>query len=325
MSPDRPEGIDRPRREPAGRANDVDSIRIAVVQTRTHTDDPPKNVGRALAYVEQAAALGARIVCLPETYPGPWTPPMDYDAIPDLAAKARDLDMFVISGTIEPVPGDPTTYLNALVLTGPDGREAGRYRRTTPDGPWIYQGGSFWDFDYTAASELPVFDIGGCTIGMLVCSEVYVPELARQLALKGAEIIFMPHVTACLPSVMPGRGVVDRELWENRERDPVRLRQEFQGPKGRSWLMRWLPTRGSMRSRPWPLWRAPPAAQALPATAPRREWCGCPQASSPWGPTTHGACRTSGRPIAFGCTGSGSTSIWSPMRSSACSSRPPDT
>ncbi|HEY7761981.1 MAG TPA: carbon-nitrogen hydrolase family protein [Actinomycetota bacterium] len=192
MSPDRPEGIDRPGREPAGRANDVDSIRIAVVQTRTQTDDPPKNVGRALAYVEQAAALGARIVCLPETYPGPWTPPMDYDAIPDLAAKARDLDMFVISGTIEPVPGDPTTYLNALVLTGPDGREAGRYRRTTPDGPWIYQGGSFWDFDYTAASELPVFDIGGCTIGMLVCSEVYVPELARQLALKGAEIIFMP-------------------------------------------------------------------------------------------------------------------------------------
>ena len=74
----------------------MDSIRIAVVQTRTQTDDPPKNVGRALAYVEQAAALGARIVCLPETYPGPWTPPMDYDAIPDLAAKARDLDVFVI-------------------------------------------------------------------------------------------------------------------------------------------------------------------------------------------------------------------------------------
>jgi 5-aminopentanamidase len=30
------------------------------------------------------------------------------------------------------------------------------------------------------------------TIGMLICSEVYVPELARLLALKGAEILFMP-------------------------------------------------------------------------------------------------------------------------------------
>jgi hypothetical protein len=59
----------------------------------------------------------------------------------------------------------------------------------------------------------------------------------------GAEVIFMPHVTGCLPSVMPGRGTVDRGLWENRDRDPARLRMEFQGPKGRGWLMRWLPAR----------------------------------------------------------------------------------
>ncbi|MFK7736953.1 MAG: nitrilase-related carbon-nitrogen hydrolase, partial [Pirellulaceae bacterium] len=45
------------------------------------------------------------------------------------------------------------------------------------------------------------------------------------------------------PSVMPGRGSVDAALWENRERDPVALRQEFNGPKGREWLMRWLPAR----------------------------------------------------------------------------------
>ena len=42
---------------------------------------------------------------------------------------------------------------------------------------------------------------------------------------------------------MPGRGSVDTALWENRHRDPVALRQEFAGPKGREWLMRWLPTR----------------------------------------------------------------------------------
>jgi hypothetical protein len=59
----------------------------------------------------------------------------------------------------------------------------------------------------------------------------------------GAEIILMPHVTGCLPSPMPGRGVVDRQLWDQRDRDPVRLRQEFLGPKGRGWLMRWLPAR----------------------------------------------------------------------------------
>ena len=42
---------------------------------------------------------------------------------------------------------------------------------------------------------------------------------------------------------MPGRGSVDEALWDNRERDPARLRMEFRGPKGRGWLMRWLPAR----------------------------------------------------------------------------------
>ena len=42
---------------------------------------------------------------------------------------------------------------------------------------------------------------------------------------------------------MPGRGKIDKRLWENRHRDPVSLQMEFEGPKGRGWLMHWLPTR----------------------------------------------------------------------------------
>ncbi|PWT95249.1 MAG: nitrilase, partial [Bacteroidetes bacterium] len=68
-------------------------------------------------------------------------------------------------------------------------------------------------------------------------------ENVRATALLGAQIIFMPHVTMCTPSPMPGRGFVDPVLWQNRERDPVPLRQEFDGPKGREWLMKWLPAR----------------------------------------------------------------------------------
>ena len=59
----------------------------------------------------------------------------------------------------------------------------------------------------------------------------------------GAEVMFAPHVTGGLLSPMPGRGKIDRKLWENRHRDPVSLRQEFDGPKGRGWLLRWLPAR----------------------------------------------------------------------------------
>ena len=38
-------------------------------------------------------------------------------------------------------------------------------------------------------------------------------------------------------------GPVDVELWERRNEDPEALRQEFAGPKGRAWLLRWLPAR----------------------------------------------------------------------------------
>jgi predicted amidohydrolase len=88
-----------------------------------------------------------------------------------------------------------------------------------------------------------VFQALGTTIGILTCYDNNLPENARMTTMLGAEIILMPHVTGCLPSPMPGRGVVDPEVWHNRDRDPVRCRQEFDGPKGRGWLMRWLPAR----------------------------------------------------------------------------------
>ena len=65
----------------------------------------------------------------------------------------------------------------------------------------------------------------------------------RATALLGAQIIFMPHVTMCTPSTRPGAGFVDPALWENRLADPTSLRLEFDGMKGRAWLMKWLPSR----------------------------------------------------------------------------------
>ncbi|MFW5774081.1 MAG: nitrilase-related carbon-nitrogen hydrolase [Tangfeifania sp.] len=53
----------------------------------------------------------------------------------------------------------------------------------------------------------------------------------------------MPNVTMCTPSSRPGAGFCDPKLWENRENDPTSLRLEFDGMKGRKWLMKWLPAR----------------------------------------------------------------------------------
>jgi predicted amidohydrolase len=95
----------------------------------------------------------------------------------------------------------------------------------------------------TPGEHYTVFDLHGWRCGILICYDNNIIENVRATALLGANIIFMPHVTMCTPSPRPGAGFVDPGLWKNRENDPESLRREFDGPKGREWLMKWLPSR----------------------------------------------------------------------------------
>src|ERR1700686_2663908 len=92
-------------------------------------------------------------------------------------------------------------------------------------------------------NEYTVFDLKGWKAGILICYDNNIIENVRATKLLGADILFMPHVTMCTPSTRPGAGFVDPELWKNRETDPTSLRLEFDGLKGRAWLMKWLPAR----------------------------------------------------------------------------------
>jgi predicted amidohydrolase len=95
----------------------------------------------------------------------------------------------------------------------------------------------------TKGSSYCVFDLFGWKCGILICYDNNIIENVRATVLLGAEIIFMPHVTMCTPSTRPGAGFVDPGLWRNKEENAVELRTEFDGPKGREWLMKWLPSR----------------------------------------------------------------------------------
>lgn len=95
----------------------------------------------------------------------------------------------------------------------------------------------------TPGDKYCVFELEGWKCGILVCYDNNVIENVRATRLLGAEIIFMPHVTMCTPSTRPGAGFVNPDLWKSRDRDPTSLRLEFDGMKGRDWLMKWLPAR----------------------------------------------------------------------------------
>ncbi len=145
-------------------------VRIAAVQTKTfkEADEQKMNIERAREYVAEAAAQGAQIICFPEAYPGPWKAPLSYSPVKPLEEMASRHNVYIVAGANWPVPGEPTRGYCSEVLVGPQGL-IGRYNRISPKGPWLYQGGAYWDFDYKEATELPVFETPFCKVGILIC------------------------------------------------------------------------------------------------------------------------------------------------------------
>ena len=173
------------------------TFRIAVVQPIAHPPgEDERNVADAVASIERAAGDGAAFVCFPETYPGPWRMPATFDPTAALTEAAAKFGVHAVFGTLEPIDakisGNPAAAHNLIVMAYPDGRTPARYRRTHPNGPWIYTGGKSWEFQYVAGDDFPVFDTAHGKVGLAMCSEVYMPEVSRALALRGAELIFMP-------------------------------------------------------------------------------------------------------------------------------------
>lgn len=170
----------------------TDLIRVAAIQPRSHTlAEESRNLEDALDWMDRAASVGADLVVFPEGYPGPTNPANDYEALGALRERAAEFRQHVIVGAI--VPSEHGGHNVVLRLIDDRGEIVATYRRTTPEGPYIYRDIDAWGFDYAAADEPPrVVETRLGRIGMLVCSEVWVPELSRLLALQGADLIVFP-------------------------------------------------------------------------------------------------------------------------------------
>jgi predicted amidohydrolase len=151
-------------------------------------------------------------------------------SIKELTRIAQQFDIAILAGLFEKDERD--NLFKAYVCVDKSGLLA-KFRKIHP----------FINPHLSPGTEYCVFDLYGWKCGILICYDNNVIENVRATKLLGADIIFMPHVTMCTPSTRPGAGFVDPALWENREADPTSLRLEFDGMKGRDWLMKWLPAR----------------------------------------------------------------------------------
>lgn len=152
------------------------------------------------------------------------------ESIRQLSEIARKNNITLLAGLFEKDKAD--NLFKAYVCVDENGLVA-KFRKLHP----------FINPHLTPGNDYCVFELHGWKFGILICYDNNIAENVRATALLGAQVIFMPHVTMCTPSPRPGAGFVDPALWSNRANDPETLRKEFDGPKGREWLMKWLPAR----------------------------------------------------------------------------------
>ena len=167
--------------------NERDSIKVAVVQPNVRGRGE-QNVELAERHIGEAAATGAELVLLPEVFPGPGRIDADYDAEPRIAAAAVEHSVHVAWGRIEP---DGERWLTVHLIHDPAGDRAVRYPRAHPATGNVHPilNGGAW---ISPGEELCTFDAAGVRFGLLICSELWQPEVARILALRGAEAILAP-------------------------------------------------------------------------------------------------------------------------------------
>jgi predicted amidohydrolase len=178
------------------------TIRIAVASTPlTATLD--EAVPAAVAAVEEAGRLGARIVCLPETgLPGHRSqarpvPDVPIDAIEaglrDIADAARRAGVVTIVGAERPTAAG--REIVSFVI-GADGERLGEQAKTQID--------PSEEPNYIASAGRNVFTAADVTFGIAICHEAFrYPEITRSLVLRGAQIVFVPHYVTTADGSLP--------------------------------------------------------------------------------------------------------------------------
>jgi predicted amidohydrolase len=219
-------------------------LKVAVAQFQPRNGDKQYNLEVIESLTAQAKDSGADVVSFHELCITAYTYLKELDqsqiqalaeAIPDgsscksLGRMAKKYQITILAGLVEQ---DQGKYYNSYVCVDDSGVKA-RYRKIHP----------FISEYLSPGAEYCIFNLDGWKCGILICYDNNVIENVRATTLLGADIIFAPHVTGCTPSPMPGRGYVEHSVWENRKEHPQALRAEFDGRKGREWILRWLPAR----------------------------------------------------------------------------------
>lgn len=191
-------------------------VKVASVQMRM-VEEQDVNIAKAVDLVKQAAQNGAQIILLPELFSNLYfckdmdksyfalaKPLQNHSMIEMFSSLAKDLSVVILVSYFEK---DLSDYYNSLVVIDSDGRVMDNYRKThIPDGPGYEEKFYFKPGD----TGFKVYETAYAKIGAGICWDQWFCETARDLTLKGAEIIFFPTAIGSEPEIQ----INSKEHWQ---------------------------------------------------------------------------------------------------------------
>jgi N-carbamoylputrescine amidase len=201
-----------------------DKFTLGLIQLKCDAK-PARNLERAIARIEEAARLGAEIICLPELFLSPYfcqetkieqfdfAEPIPGPTTERLGLLARSLGKVIVASLFEKRAAG--IYHNTAVVLDADGTLLGIYRKMhIPDDPLYHEKYYFTPGDL----GFRTFDTRFGRIGVLVCWDQWFPEAARLTALQGAQVLLYPTAIGWHPGEKGEFGVQQQNAWETIQR-----------------------------------------------------------------------------------------------------------
>lgn len=172
------------------------TLKIALAQVEGSAD-PCKNLDTARNLTAHAAEVNADLIVFPEMFmslPGQAeflsdiAESIDGPFVTALADIAKQHGICLIAGVWEKIPGEKLVYNTALMLSA-QGEMLTAYRKIH-----LFDALSVRESDKMIAGETKpeLVNIKSLNIGMAICYDLRFPELFRELALGGADIVLVP-------------------------------------------------------------------------------------------------------------------------------------
>lgn len=174
---------------------------LAAAVQMSSTDDRDRNLSQAMDLIDAAATRGARFVALPEnadliaphgvrvesaeTLEGP--------TVERFRDRARRHGIWLLAGSIGETASVPGMARNTSVLLSPDGEVHSSYRKIHLFDVDLEDGTSIRESRQVEPGADPVVaDTPLARFGMSICYDLRFPELYRELARRGAEVMLIP-------------------------------------------------------------------------------------------------------------------------------------